>query len=127
MHVPQEVSENTNGLASSSVRDIKVTFPAGVTVNPAAADGLEACTESEIGFTGSQAGTDHFTPTLPEPFCPTASKIGTVKIKVPVIAHPLEGALYLASQNANPFGSLLASYIVAEDPISGCWSSSPGK
>jgi hypothetical protein len=119
VRVPQEVSENAGGLASSSVKDITVSFPAGLTVNPAAADGLEACAESEIGFTGVRAGTDLFTPGLPEPFCPAASKIGTVKIKVPVLAHPLEGALYLAAQNANPFGSLLASYIVAEDPISG--------
>jgi hypothetical protein len=119
VRVPQEVNENPGGLASSSVRDIKVTFPEGVMVNPAGADGLEACGEGEIGFTGIQEGTDQFTPTLPSPFCPSASKVGTVKIKVPVIAHPLEGALYLAAQNANPFGSLIAAYLVAEDPISG--------
>ncbi len=117
--VPQEVSENPGGLTSSSVKDIQVTFPEGVTVNPAAADGLEACSEGQIGFIRSEEATNLFTPTLPSGFCPNASKVGTVKIKVPILAQPLEGALYLASQNANPFGSLLASYIVAEDPISG--------
>jgi hypothetical protein len=133
VRVPQEVSENPGGLASSAVRDIAVRFPEGVTVNPASADGLEACSEGQVGFTevapvGSElAGSDLFTPTLGESFCPDASKIGTVKIKVPVIAHPLEGALYVASQNANPFGSLIASYIIAEDPVSGVLVKLAGK
>ena len=119
VHVPQEVSENAGGLSSSAVKDIQVTFPEGVTVNPAAADGLEACSEGQIGFIVREEETNLFTPTLPSGFCPSASKVGTVKIKVPILAQPLEGALYLASQNANPFGSLLASYIVAEDPTAG--------
>jgi hypothetical protein len=142
--VPQEVSQNAGGLSSSSVKDIAVTFPEGVTVNPASADGLEACSESQIGFEaghgvdGSGFGefnpvtepgskTALFTPTIGNPFCPTASKIGTVKIKVPVIKIPLEGALYLAAQDANPFGSLVATYIVAEDPESGVVVKLPGE
>jgi hypothetical protein len=136
VNVPQEVSLGANGLASSSVRDISVKFPEGVTVNPASADGLEACSEEQVGFTGpgeldpsGEPGvqTALFTPTIGTPFCPTASKIGTVKIKIPVIENPLEGSLYLARQDANPFHTLLASYIVAEDHESGVLVKLPGK
>ena len=60
-------------------------------------------------------------------FCSTASKIGTVKIRSPLIKEPLEGSVYLASQNENPFGSLLAAYIVAEDREAGVLVKIPGQ
>jgi hypothetical protein len=120
VRVPQEVSLGANGLVSSSIKDTTVTLPEGVRVSPSGADGLEACSESGVGFDRVEAdGTDLFTPTIPQPTCPDASKIGTVEFKVPVIEHPLKGSVYLATQNQNPFGSLVAMYIVAEDPISG--------
>jgi hypothetical protein len=119
VHVPQRAALAPEGLAESSVRDIEVALPEGVVVNPSGADGLQACTESEVGFAGENQGTDEFTDGLPEPFCPDAAKIGTVKIKTPLLPNPLEGAAYLASQNENPFGSLVALYIVAQDPVSG--------
>jgi hypothetical protein len=128
IHVPQEESANAGGIAGADVKDTTVTLPVGVTLNPAGADGLQACTESQIGFERVEepSGTDLFTPTEGNPFCPGASKIGTVKITVPELAHPLEGAVYLASQEANPFGSLVAMYIVAEDPVSGVLLKLPG-
>lgn len=120
VRVPQEVSENATGLASASVKDTTVVLPAGMGLDPSGANGLEACTEAQVGFSGvGEDGTDLFTRELGTPFCPTASKVGTVKFKIPIIANPLEGAVYLAAQGANPFGSLVAMYIVAEDPVSG--------
>jgi hypothetical protein len=153
VRVPQEVSENAGGLAGSSVRDITVALPEGVAVNPSGGNGLEACSEGQVGFEAGRgengfeefnhttepgSKTPLFSPTVPEPlspglnlgaegFCPNASKIGTVKIKSPLIANPLEGSVYLATQNANPFGSLIAAYIVAEDPVSGVLVKLPGK
>jgi hypothetical protein len=136
VHVPQEASANGTGFASSNIKAIQVKLPEGVVLNPAAADGLQACTETQIGFGGFDElyplgypgdKTALFTPDLDNPFCPEASKVGTVKIKTPLLPNALEGAVYLASQEQNPFGSLVAMYIVAEDPVSGTVIKLPGE
>jgi hypothetical protein len=142
VHVSQKAGQNPEGLAESAVRDLTVRLPAGVALNPADADGLEACSEGLAGFTGFtefnpnfEPGdrTATFEPELPDPlrpgtnFCPNGSKIGTVKIKTPLLPNPLEGEVYLAAQEANPFGSLLAMYLIAEDPVSGTIVKQTGK
>lgn len=136
VHVPQSTALDSEDLVESSVSDITVVLPAGVALNPSGADGLQACSESQVGFTGFGAldsvyepgvRTALFTPTLSEPFCPDAAKIGTVKLRTPLLANPLEGFVYLAAQNANPFGSLVAVYVVAEERASGVLVKLPGE
>ena len=113
VRVPQSY-DNPIGLAEANLKDTTVTLPAGVAVNPAAADGLAACSEEQIGLHNAD-----------EPTCPNASKIGQVEITTPLLTHPLVGSIFLAQQGnlagngSNPFGSLLALYIVVRDPYSG--------
>jgi hypothetical protein len=108
VHVPQEQSLNPTGLSEADVKDTTVALPQGVVLNPAAADGLESCSLSQVALES------------PEPSaCPEASKVGTVEIDTPLLPNPLVGAAYLAAQEANPFGSLVALYVYVEDPISG--------
>ena len=52
VHVPQTAAFNPDGLGESSLRDTTVALPAGVTINPAGAGGLQACSEGLAGFTG---------------------------------------------------------------------------
>ena len=135
--VPQEASTNPNGLAASEVKDTTVMLPEGMTLNSAGAGGLQACSEAEIGYLPGESTPPEdlrFTSGLPappeasqEPFCPEASKIGTVNITTPILAHPFEGAVYLAAQDENPFGSLLAMYLVAEEKESGVLLKLPGE
>ncbi len=115
-HVPQEVSLNPTGLAESDVKGLTVTLPEGIALNPAAADGLMACSMEGIALTSREAGV-----------CPEASKVATVRIKTPLLANPLEGAAYLATQDTNPFGSLVALYIEAYDPVSGIRAKATGE
>ena len=113
IQVPQTY-DNPVGLATANLKDTTVTLPAGVALNPSAADGLAACSEAQIGLHSSGASE-----------CPSASKVGEVEITTPLLPHSFSGGVYLAQQGnlagngSNPFGSLLAIYIAAEDPASG--------
>jgi hypothetical protein len=92
-------------IATPPLRNASVTLPQGMSVSPSSADGLLACSSMQIGL-----GTND------EPTCPDASKIGTVSITTPLLPDPLTGNVYFAAQSDNPFGSLLALYIVARGP-----------
>lgn len=116
--VPQKSSLELGGRAEADVKDTTLALPQGVLLNPGAANGLLACSEAEIGLQSAQAIS-----------CPDESKVGLVHIESPFLQQveekegkpvyeKLDGAVYLAAQNANPFGSLLALYIVAESPVS---------
>jgi hypothetical protein len=113
IRVPQTY-ENPEGLAESNLKDTTVTLPAGVTVNPAAGDGLAGCSEEQFGLHDAV-----------EVACPDAAKIGQVEIVTPLLPNPLRGSAFLAQQGnlpgngSNPFGSLLAIYLAVKDPQSG--------
>ena len=101
------IDPDGEGLAQSDVKDTTVTLPEGVQISPAERVG---CCHARWRVSLEAPGS---------PTCPEASKVGTVEIKTPLLPEPLEGAAYLAAQDANPFGSLVALYIVAEDPTAG--------
>ncbi|HEX7059869.1 MAG TPA: hypothetical protein VF176_08475 [Solirubrobacterales bacterium] len=75
-------------VARSNVKDAHVTLPAGMGLNPSAADGLVACTDAQFG-----KGTR-------EPVaCPPASKVGTVAVQTPPLPpDSLAGEVYVGQQ-----------------------------
>jgi hypothetical protein len=101
LSVPQ--TDDPDEVGHADLKRAVVTLPEGMSVNPSSADGLGACTSAQVAL--DSTGPAH---------CPDSSKIGTVVIETPLLDDPLEGAVHLAAQGDNPFGSLLALYIVAE-------------
>ncbi len=126
VHMPQRSTLQAGEVGESDLKDTSVTLPEGVQLSPSSANGLEACSEAQVGYEGPSV-LDSFAPGAPAPLrfssapanCPEASKVGSVRVHTPLLEHELEGAVYLAEQDQNPFGSLLALYIVVEDPYSG--------
>ena len=106
LHIPQ--NQDSEGLATANLKDTTLTLPEGMVVNPSAGDGAAGCSPSQVDLHGSGAAQ-----------CPDGSKIGTTEIDTPLLDHPVKGAVYLATQDDNPFNSLLALYIAVDDPISG--------
>jgi len=103
--------------AASELRQAVVALPAGVTLNASVADGLQTCSAAQIGLRGAD-----FPPPAGIRFdnapnrCPEASKIGTAELQSALLGKSMTGTLYLAEQgDGNPFGSLLAFYLVVED------------
>jgi hypothetical protein len=93
--------------APTPVRKAVITLPEGVTINPSVGSGLGVCTpaqyEAEMPTSPPGAG------------CPNESKIGDFSVDSPIVAGTLEGgSIFLASPFQNPFGSLIALYLVAK-------------
>lgn len=96
--------------ASPQVRDATILLPEGLTLNPAFANGLEACSPSRIGLIPAPAGDPVRFDDAP-PACPSASRIGTATATTPLLGQPLRGSIYLAEPDRNPFGAPLAAYV----------------
>ncbi len=89
VEVPQ--NEESGAINSSALKDAKVTLPEGMTLNPAAANGLEACTNEQFGR-GTGNAVD----------CPAGSKVGTVAIETPTLpAGALRGSVYVGTPLSN--------------------------
>ena len=101
LNLPQ--SDEPSSIGEADLKKAVVTLPAGVRVSPSSADGLAACSPLQIALHSTS-----------DPTCPDASKIGSLTITSPLITQQLTGSVYLASQNENPFSSLLAIYLVAK-------------
>ncbi len=122
LHQPQ--SEHYEGLSTARLKDAKVTLPEGMTLNPSGSNGLDSCSESQIGYQPSE-GKIHFSASPQN--CPDAAKVGTLEVSTPLLEEKLEGAVYVAKPYANPFGSLLAIYLAIEDEERGIVAKLAGK
>jgi hypothetical protein len=89
VRVPQQVKENQINV--SDIRDARVTLPEGLTLNPAAAHGLEACSAAQIGIGTRNPVT-----------CPAGSRVGSVAIETDLPPGTLTGSVFLGSPSGGP-------------------------
>jgi len=99
LRIPQTNSVNLP--APSAMRAAKVVLPEGMTINASGADGLEACSDGQVGL-GREVVAD----------CPEASKLGTAVITSPALLEPLRGAIY---QRTPAPGNLFRLWLVTDD------------
>ena len=128
LHIPQKGLTEADGLGSGHLRDTVVKLPAGMTVNPSAANGLEACTSRQMGLLAADHAPPYRIRFDGKPVsCPDGSKIGSVTIESPLVEQTLEGGVYLGKQFDNPFNSLLAIYIAVRNDELGLSAKLAGK
>jgi hypothetical protein len=111
LDVHDEGLTNPTGIANADIKKAVVTLPEGFSTNPSIAEGLNVCSEADLqresAFSAAGAG------------CPNASKVGTVEVETPLLDENVNGSLFIAKPYENPFGSLLALYIVIKNPTLG--------
>jgi hypothetical protein len=92
-------------IETSQVKTASVTLPEGMTLNPSAAHGLEACSPAQARIHSSTFGSS----------CPEASELGTVSLEVPGLpAGSLTGKVYLGGPETGPItGPPYIVYVVA--------------
>ncbi|HET7052645.1 MAG TPA: hypothetical protein VFI09_01860 [Solirubrobacterales bacterium] len=128
LHIPQDGLTDPAKLSAPHLEQSVIELPRGLDLNPSSANGMQACSEAQIGYRG-----DGFA--LPNPMrfndappsCPEGSKLGTAEVKTPLLEEALQGTIYLARQEENPFGSLIALYLVVESQRFGITVKVPGE
>ncbi len=87
--VPNEPTK----IAPSQLQTASVTLPEGMTLNPSAAHGLEACTPAQARIHSPEFGVA----------CPAGSEVGTVSLNVPTLPNgSFTGSMYLGGPESGP-------------------------
>jgi hypothetical protein len=119
LKMPNKGLLKKDAISEGQAKKVEVTLPEGVTINPSQAEGLAACSpaqyEAETASSPAGAG------------CPEAAKVGSVQVKTPILEEEVKGSVYVATPYNNPFGSLVALYIVAKAPERGIVVKQAGK
>jgi hypothetical protein len=97
--------DEPTGNAPSQVKTGTITLPEGMTLDPSAAAGLEACTPAQARINSEEFGVA----------CPAGSEVGTVSLEVPTLpAGSLTGSVYLGGPESGPItGPPYTIYVVA--------------
>lgn len=119
LNLPTKGLESANLLGGSHLKRAEVVLPEGMSINPSQAEGLGVCSQADLARETYNSA--------PDVGCPETSKIGTVEAITPVIDRNPTGSLYVAKPYENPFGSLIALYMVLKVPDRGVLVKLKGK
>lgn len=119
LKMPNKGLLKKDAIAEGQAKKVEVVLPEGVTINPSQAEGLAACSPAQYAAETVNS--------LPGAGCPQASKVGSVQIRTPILEEEAKGSVYVAKPFDNPFGSLVALYIVAKIPQRGILVKQAGK
>jgi hypothetical protein len=103
LHVPQD--ETPSKIATANLKQAVLTLPEGMSLDPSAANGLQACTDTQFGQDTNAAVT-----------CPAASIVGSAEILTPVLPAALKGSIYVGQPQA---GNRYRIFVNAENAASG--------
>ncbi len=99
---PQNEAETD--VNTADIAEAHATLPEGLTLNPSAAHGLEACSPAQV----------HFESKAPAQ-CPAGSRLGKVTIETDLPPGSLSGSVYLGDPKGLPItGPPYTVYVVAE-------------
>jgi hypothetical protein len=95
--VPQHLAGDER--ATATMREARITLPAGMQIAAGAANWIGTCTDAEVGFHQEV-----------DAACPEDSKLGRATITSPALAAPIEGAIYQRTPTpGRQFGLWLAA------------------
>jgi hypothetical protein len=99
LRIPQTNSSSIP--STSTMRSAKVVLPLGMTISPGTAQGLEACSDADVGL-GREV----------ESTCPAGSRLGSVEFVSPALPEPMHGSIY---QRTPGNGDLFRIWLVADE------------
>ena len=105
-----------DGLETPLLEGATLTLPDGMSINPAAADGLGACTPEQIGLRSEGSPAEPIRFDADPPACPASAKLGEGAVDTPLLEEPLAGEVYFATPFRNPFHAPLALYLAFDGP-----------
>jgi hypothetical protein len=123
VEVRSALAEGVQEPATPPLRQATVTLPQGVSIDPALAGGVRSCPARgpegidipsglsaagqallpEEAGEGEELGPDGLKRLAPG-HCPAASAIGSAEVRTPLVAHPLQGRVYLAQPGCGAAG-----------------------
>jgi hypothetical protein len=120
LDLPNPGLVSPTGTASADLAGVTLALPEGMTINPAIAANLAACSPAQLAAETADAATGEG--------CPETARIGSAEAVTPLLERPVEGTIYVATPDdpatptpgaENPFDAPYALYLVLRDPDRG--------